>query len=109
MKEQKEINYTVTIKTEAEVSCAEIDPIGLCTPTDCMICKNARIKIVRDDGVVMRDDDKNDKNAGYEKKLNDLRYEYKADPIGFFENIVGVRLTKADKAILKAAKRWDVL
>ena len=56
MIEKKTINYMVTIATEAKCPCSQIDPIGTCTPTDCMTCENATVKIVREDGEVMRDD-----------------------------------------------------
>lgn len=48
-----------------------------------MTCKNARVRILREDGIVMRDDGETGKNAGYEEKLSYIKYKYKENPAEF--------------------------
>lgn len=49
------IDYLLTITTGVKCHCSKIDPIGMCTPEDCLTCENAKVKIVRvEDGCVMR-------------------------------------------------------
>lgn len=109
MENKKMIHYDVSITTDVETRCSEIDPIGTCTVTDCMNCKNARVRIVREDGTVMRDDNKIGKDAGYEKSLSHIKYKYKENPAEFLESVLGVKLSKWQKRILKAAKKYDAL
>lgn len=109
MENKKEIKYDVTITTEVECNCAEIDPLGLCTPTDCMTCQNARVRIVREDGTVMRDDNEFGKNAGYESTMSYLKYKYKENPAEFIESVLGVKVLRWQKKILKLAKKYDAL
>jgi len=109
IEETKTIHYDVTITTDVETKCSEIDPIGTCTVTDCMTCKNARVQIVREDGVVMRDDNETGKNAGYEENLSYIKYKYKENPAEFMESVLDIKLSKWQKRILKAAKKYDAL
>lgn len=61
--------YKLIIKICDQKKCAEYDPFGLCYVDDCMSCPNSRIKIIREDGVVMRDDFKDNKNVNAKDKL----------------------------------------
>jgi len=87
MEDKKTIHYDVTITTDVEMKCSEIDPIGTCTVTDCMTCKNERVQIIRENGVVMRDDNETGKNAGYEETLSYMKYKYKENPADFMESV----------------------
>lgn len=48
--------YKLLIKVCDQKECAKYNPFGLCYVDDCMSCPNSRVKITREDGVVMRDD-----------------------------------------------------
>lgn len=109
IEDKKTIHYDVTITTDVETRCSEIDPIGTCTVTDCMNCKNASVRIVREDGIVMRDDGETGKNAGYEENLSYIKYKYKENPAEFMESVLGIKLSKWQKRILKAAQKYDAL
>lgn len=109
MEHKQTTNYTLTITTDVECPCAHIDPIGLCTPTDCMTCRNARVKIVREDNEIMRDDNVSGINAGYEEKTAYIKNEFKKNPSVFLENILGIRISGLKKYILNSAKKYDVL
>ncbi|WP_143322979.1 hypothetical protein [Clostridium sp. HBUAS56010] len=77
--------YKVIIKTGIKCNCFEIDPIGLCSVTDCMNCGNANTKIIRiEDGCVMRDDAC---GSRYQEKLDRLLY-YKSNPMSFIEDYI---------------------
>jgi len=55
--------YKLIIKVCNRSECAKYDPFGLCYVDDCLSCPNARIKIIRQDGIIMRNDFENNKNA----------------------------------------------
>lgn len=86
--------------------CCDIDPIGLCTPEDCMSCKNARIKLIRTDGVNMREDA--DFNISYEQKKHRKYAKYKSNPVYYMEEIFGVKFSLWQKKLfLKFLKMKD--
>ena len=47
--------HKLIIKIIDENECAKYDPIGLCYVDDCMSCPNARVKIIREDGIKFAD------------------------------------------------------
>lgn len=76
---------------------AKYDPFGLCYVDDCMNCPNARVKIIRQDNTVMRDDFKNNKKT----KREDIIYAYKRllerNGIELFEEMYNVKFSKFQK------------
>ena len=61
--------YKLIIKVCNRSECAKYDPFGLCYVDDCLSCPNARVKIIRQDGIIMRNDFENNKNANEESKI----------------------------------------
>lgn len=55
-----------------------------------MICPNARVKIIRQDNIVMRDDFKNNKNYAYKKLLGKKGIE-------LFEEMYKIKFSKFQK------------
>ena len=98
--------YRLIIDVVDTDECCSIDPIGLCTPEDCMSCKNARIKLIRTDGVNMREDA--DFNIGYELKKHRKYDNYKSNPIFYLEEMFGVKFSSwQKKLVLKFLKLKD--
>lgn len=93
--------YKLIIKICDQKKCAEYDPFGLCYVDDCMSCPNSRIKIIREDGVVMRDDFKNNKNTAREDKIWSYRRMLERDGIGLFEEMYDIKFSKLQKWYLK--------
>lgn len=111
MIEDKEtINYELEITTPSKIMCARVDPFGLCTPTDCMTCKYSKVKITREDGIIMRNDWSNTHtvNSGYERKYSEMIYEYKENPIAFLEQFFGMSFTKWQKIFLNTLIRTQM-
>lgn len=95
MEDKPTIEYKVTITTPTDETCISADPLGLCTPTDCMTCKYSKVKIVREDNVVMRDDyqNKDGINAGYDSKYRNFKYRLTNNPATFLEEFLGLKLS----------------
>lgn len=58
MKKSSVSEFKLTIEREIHRPCSDIDPFGMsCNIDDCLICRNARVKIERlSDGVIIRND-----------------------------------------------------
>lgn len=69
----------------------------MCYVDDCLSCPNARVKIIRQDGIIMRDDFKNNKNTGEEDRI--LAYKRMLDRgcIKLFEKMYNIKFTKFQK------------
>lgn len=69
----------------------------MCYVDDCLSCPNARVKIIRQDGIIMRDDFKNNKNTGEEDRI--LAYKRMLDRGGIklFEKMYNIKFTKFQK------------
>lgn len=93
--------YKLLIKVCDQKECVKYAPFGLCYVDDCMCCPNSRVKITREDGVVMRDDFKNNKNTAREDKIWSYRKMLERDGIGLFEEIYGIKFSKLQKWYLK--------
>ena len=85
MNDRAVTEYKLIIKICDQKKCAEYDPFGLCYVDDCMSCPNSRIKIIREDGVVMRDDFKDNKNTTTKDKLWSYKRMLERDGIELFE------------------------
>lgn len=92
--------YKLIIKICDQKKCAEYDPFGLCYVDDCMSCPNSRIKIIREDGVVMRDDFKDNKNITAKDKLWSYKRMLERDGIELFEKMYNVNFSKWQKKYL---------
>ena len=92
MNDRAVTEYKLIIKICDQKKCAEYDPFGLCYVDDCMSCPNSRIKIIREDGVVMRDDFK-DNIWSYKRMLE-------RDGIELFEKMYNVNFSKWQKKYL---------
>ena len=86
--------YKLLIKVCDQKEFAKYNPFGLCYVDDCMSCPNSRVKITREDGVVMRDDFKNNKNTAKEDKIWSYRRMLERDGVGLFEDIKFSKLQK---------------
>ena len=93
--------YKLIIKVYDRKKCAEYDPFGLCYVDDCMSCPNSRIKIIREDGAVMRDDFKDNKNVNAKDKIWSYRRMLERDGIGLFEEKYDIKFSKLQKWYLK--------
>lgn len=69
----------------------------MCYVDDCLSCPNARVKIIRQDGIIMRDDFRNNKNTGEEDRI--LAYKRMLDRGGIklFEKMYNIKFTKFQK------------
>lgn len=92
--------YKLIIKVCDQKKCAEYDPFGLCYVDDCMSCPNSRIKIIREDGVVMRDDFKDNKNVYVKDKLWSYKRMLERDGVELFEKMYNVNFSKWQKKYL---------
>jgi hypothetical protein len=100
--ENELVKYEVTIIEKDKCMCPRIDPVGQCTPTDCMICENALIKIIRiNDGIIMRDDAQYGINVERDKMMRSIIYKAQNDPLWAFENIFNMKLLAFKKIIIK--------
>ena len=105
--------YKMIKKVCDRAECAAIDPLGQCTVDDCMQCQNARVKITRQDGVVMRDDFTQEANIRHENNLSLCKWllqregvslvedAYKATGIDLIEKMYDVKFTKFQRWILE--------
>ena len=93
--------YKLVIKVCDRGECAKYDPFGLCYVDDCMSCPNARVKITREDGDVMRDDFKNKKNTGREDTIWSYRRMLERDSVELFEEMYDTKFSKWQKWYLK--------
>ena len=92
--------YKLIIKVYDQKKCAEYDPFGLCYVDDCISCPNSRIKIIREDGVVMRDDFKDNKNVNAKDKLWSYQRMFERDGVELFEKMYNVNFSKWQKKYL---------
>lgn len=69
----------------------------MCYVDDCLSCPNARVKIIRQDGVIMRNDFKNDKNSGEKDKLWAYKRMLERNGIELFEKMFNIKFTKFQK------------
>ena len=93
--------YKLIIKVCDKSECSKIDPFGLCYVDDCMSCSNARVKIIRQDNEVMRDDFKDDKNILRFDKLNSFKRTLEREGIDIFEIMYNKKFTKIQRWILE--------
>lgn len=85
------------IKVCDRSECAKYDPFGLCYVDDCLSCPNARVKIIRQDDVIMRNDFKNNKNSGEEDKIWAHKRMIERNGIELFEKMYNIKFTKYQK------------
>lgn len=69
----------------------------MCYVDDCLSCPNARVKIIRQDDVIMRNDFKNDKNSGEEDKIWAYKRMLERNGIELFEKMYNIKFTKFQK------------
>lgn len=69
----------------------------MCYVDDCLSCPNARVKIIRQDGIIMRDDFKNNKNTGEEERILTYKRMLDRDGIELFERMYNIKFTKFQK------------
>lgn len=117
---EMEDNYQITkyqliIEECDKNKCAEIDPLGTCTVDDCIQCPNARVKIIRQDGIVMRNDFVQDVNIKHKDNLSLCKYllqktgvsliedAFGCTEIELFQKMYDAKFTKLEKWILKRA------
>ena len=91
------IEYKLIINVCDRGECAKYDPFGLCYVDDCMACPNARVKIIREDGVVMRDDFKSKKNIWHENRIWTYKRLFERDGIKLFEEMYNTKFTRLQK------------
>ncbi len=89
--------YKLIIKVCDRSECAKYDPFGLCYVDDCLSCPNARVKIIRQDGIIMRNDFENNKNANEESKICAYKRMLDRDGIELFEKMYNIKFTKFQK------------
>ena len=92
--------HKLIIKIIDENECAKYDPIGLCYVDDCMSCPNARVKIIREDGIVMRNDFKDKRNVQRYHTIYYFKRLFSREGINFFEEVYNKKFTKLEKWIL---------
>lgn len=85
------------IKVCDRSECAKYDPFGLCYVDDCLSCPNARVKIIRQDDVIMRNDFKNNKNSGEEDNIWAYKRMIERNGIELFEKMYNIKFTKYQK------------
>lgn len=87
------VSYKLIIKRPNEEDCVNTDPIGMCSVTDCINCKHALVKIIREDGMVMRNDWKKNK-----RNSNQILTVDNAKPtIKTLEDMFGIKLSLIQK------------
>lgn len=64
---------------------------------DCLSCPNARVKIIRQDGIIMRDDFKNNKNTGEKDRILAYKRMLDRNGIELFEKMYNIKFTKFQK------------
>lgn len=69
----------------------------MCYVDDCLSCPNARVKIIRQDNVIMRNDFENDKNSGEEDKMWAYKRMLERNGIELFEKMYNIKFTKFQK------------
>lgn len=69
----------------------------MCYVDDCLSCPNARVKIIRQDDVIMRNDFKNDKNSGEEDKIWTYKRMLERNGIELFEKMYNIKFKKFQK------------
>lgn len=69
----------------------------MCYVDDCLSCPNARVKIIRQDGIIMRDDFKNSKNTSEEERILTYKRMLDRDGIELFERMYNIKFTKFQK------------
>lgn len=69
----------------------------MCYIDDCLSCPNTRVKIIRQDDIVMRDDFKNNKNTGSEDKIWAYKRMLDKNGIELFEKMYNIKFTKFQK------------
>lgn len=69
----------------------------MCYVDDCLSCPNARVKIIRQDGIIMRDDFKNNKNTGEEDRILAYKRMLNRGGIKLFEKMYNIKFTKFQK------------
>lgn len=92
--------HKLIIKIIDKNECAKYDPFGLCYVDDCMSCPNARVKIIREDDIVMRDDFKDKRNVQRYHTINYFKRLFSREGINFFEEVYNKKFTKLEKWIL---------
>ena len=89
------VEHKLIIKQLDRTECAKIDPLGHCYTHDCLRCPNARVKITRQDGVVMRDDFVQNVNIEYEDNKSLSKSMIRREGVSLIEsayNVTGVEL-----------------
>lgn len=89
--------YKLIIKVCDKHECAKYDPFGLCYVDDCMSCPNARVKIIRQDNVVMRNDFIDSKNANRADKILTYKRMLERNGVELFEKMYNTKFTKFQK------------
>lgn len=97
MEDKALISYKLFIKECDTNNCAEFSPFGICYIDDCLACPKTRVKIIREDGAVMRDDFKAKKNTMIDDKLWSFKRMIERDGIEIFEKMYNVKFTKFQK------------
>ena len=92
--------YKLIIKITDKDECAKYDPFGLCYIDDCMSCPNARIKIIRQDGIVMRDDFKDKRNVQRYHTINYFKRLFARENLDFLEEVYEKKFNKVERWIL---------
>lgn len=92
--------YKLIIEVCDEQECTKYDPFLLCYVDDCMSCPNARVKIIRQDDIIMRNDFKDGKNILRSDKINYFKRLFKREGIGFFEDVYGKKFNKFERCIM---------
>lgn len=98
----KASKYELTVEYIDESECGRIDPLGGCYPEDCLRCRNAKVKLIREDGTVMRDDDKENVQHLMDKYF--IKHYWRQNPYRFIEEYLGIKPSRFQKFIIRFLK-----